>query len=211
MNARLADARWIQWSGLPVELNRVRAHGWIVFKTLMELDCLANRQPDAVECSLEDLGVMCGLDWEKAAKVVEALRKKKYLAAFVPDNPDEPGLYKIRAPIKTPLTPEQVALATTDPHLRDPTRYRYATEPKKQGENVEKIQRVVDLYLNKLSHRVNSFIVDEIEVLVERFPMDKIEQTIDRAARHEIRSIGWVVKELIRDTSKPKKGKVLNP
>ena len=29
---------WIQFSGLPAALNKAKANGWLVFKTLIELD-----------------------------------------------------------------------------------------------------------------------------------------------------------------------------
>jgi hypothetical protein len=65
------------------------------------------------------------------------------------------------------------------------------------------VQRIIDHYLNVLSQKMNSFIVDEIEVLAERFTLEAIERTIDRGAKHEIQSIGWVARELIRDAKRP--------
>ena len=62
---------------------------------------------------------------------------------------------------------------------------------------------VIDLYLNTLSQRMNSFIVDEIEILVERFSIEKIERSIRRGAKHEIRSIHWVARDLIREAQRP--------
>lgn len=202
---RVQSAQWLELSGLPAELNKVRANGWLVFKTLVEMDCRAHRQPEAVEASLEELARRCGLDWERVGKILEALCKKKALACFVPDNPDEEGLYQIRVPVKTPKSAEETALEATDPQLRDASLFRYVDEEEDSDEMMKKTQKIVDVYLNKLSHKVNSFIVGEIEILARRFPMDKIELTMDRAARHEIRSIGWVVKELIRDSRKPPK------
>ena len=54
---------------------------------------------------------------------------------------------------------------------------------------------------------MNSFIVEQIEILAQRFPFDAIQRTIERAARYELRNIGWVAKELIRDTTREKKKK----
>ena len=210
MSARYQTAEWLELSGLPAELNKIRANGWLVFKKIVELDCGRHRTPDAVECSLGELGDRCGLDWEKTARIIEALRKKKYLACFLPDNPDEPGLFQVRAPIRTPKSAEEVARASRDPQMRDPTTYRYLAEPEERPQSVEKIQKIIDLYLNTLSQKMNSFIVDEIEVLAQRFPIEAIERTIDRAARHDIRTLGWVAKELIRDSARPEK-KAVDP
>jgi DNA-binding MarR family transcriptional regulator len=192
-------------------LNGYRQYGWPVFRMLVELDCRANRTPDAVEISLGELAERLGMDWEKVGKIIEVLQKKKVLAAFLPDNPDEPGLFQVRTPLAVPKSAEEVAREARDPSLRDPTAYRYAKAEEDRDGIDRKTQHVIDLYLNKLSQKLNSFIVDEIEILAQRFPLEAIERTIDRAAKHEIRSIGWVARELIRDASKNPKNRTKNP
>lgn len=207
MSSRYASAEWLEISGLPAELNKVRAYGWLVFKKIVELDCARHRQPGTVECSLEYLAERCGLPWEKVAAIVLALMKKKYLAAFVPDNNEELGLFEVRCPIKTPVASEDVAGGAREPHLRDHSAYRYLTAPEAKPGDEKKVQKIIDHYLNRLSQKMNSFIVDEIEILARKFSLEKIEKTIERAARHDIRSIHWVTKELIRDASGVKKTK----
>jgi len=204
MDAANDTSQWLELSGLPAELNKLRMNGWLVFQKIVELDCRRNRHPGMVEISLGELAARCGLEWEKLAAVIEVLAKKKYLACFLPDNPDEPGLFQVRAPLRTPLTADQVAETTTDPLLRDVTTYRYLTPPAEDDELTRRFQRVVDLYLNTLSQNMTSSIVDQIEVLTRRFPYEAIEKAMQRAAKHEIRTIGWVGKELIRDESRKK-------
>lgn len=211
MESRYETARWLELSGLPALLNGYRQYAWPVFRLLVELDCRANRTPDAVEISLGELADRLGMEWEKVAKIIEVLQKKKVLAAFLPDNPDEAGLFQIKTPIATPRTAAEVAENARDPGLRDATAYRYLKAEEDGATRDRKTQRVVDLYLNKLSQKLNSFIVDEIEMLAQRFPMEAIERTMDRAASHDIRTIGWVARELIRDTSKSKSGRTKNP
>lgn len=209
MISRYDTAEWIELSGLPAELNeKVRAGAWSVFKKIVEIDCRRHRVPEAVEISLGELGARCGLAPDKVAKIIEALRKRKFLSCFLPDNPDEPGLFEIRVPLVTPRKAEEIALAATEPNLRDPTSFRYLRASEEAALDVQKVQKIVDLYLNTLSQKVNSFIVDEIEILSRRFPFEAIEKAMLRAAKHEIRHIGWVSKELIRDAQRPeKKGK----
>jgi hypothetical protein len=203
MTDRYAAAEWLEWSGLPAALNAARPPAWPVFKKIVEMDCRRNRNPEAVECSLGELAERCGMEWEKTARAVEALRRKKVLKCFIPDNPDEPGLYRVAVPIRTPKSPEEVARGANDPLLRDPTTFRYVEKPPDPPEQTKKVQRIIDHYLNVLSQKMNSFIVDEIEVLAERFTLEAIERTIDRGAKHEIQSIGWVARELIRDAKRP--------
>jgi hypothetical protein len=53
-----------------------------------------------------------------------------------------------------------------------------------------------------MSQKVNSFILEQIEIVAGRFETEAIQRTIDRAANHDIRSFGWVLKELIREQGK---------
>lgn len=204
---RFEQALWLEWSGLPAEANKARTNGWLVLRMVIELDCAAHRRPEAVEVTLEELGARCGLEPDVVVKVLEALRKKKYLRCFIPDNASEPALIEIRSPLKTPVPPEQVAKIVSDPHLRDPGDYRYARAEDAPKIDDKKVQEAVDYYLNHLSQKMNSVILEEIEIAARRFGAEQIRLTIDRAARHEIRSMTWVLKELIRDHQKVEKAK----
>jgi len=208
---RYGQAEWLEWSGLPGALNKARSGGWAVFKKIAELDCRAHRCPGTVEVSLAELSERCGIPAETAAKIVEALRRKKYLRCYLPDHPEEPALIEIRVPIRTPVPFEEVARRVPDPHLRDSSTYRYASKQQEVEVDEKKVQEVVDLYLNYLSQKMNTFILEQIEIAARRFPLEEIRLTIERAARHNLRNMGWVLKELIRDHAKrEKKRKVLN-
>ena len=204
---RNQQVEWLEWSGLPGRLNELRTGGWLVFKKLVELDCRAHRQPGTVEVSLVELGQRCGLSPEKAGRIIEVLRRRKYLRCYVPDHPEEEGLFEIRTPINTPVAPEEVARRVTDPHLRDAAGYRYAHPAEQIPLDEKKVQETVDCYLNTLSQKMNSFILDQIEIAARRFPLEAIRHTIERADRHNIRSMGWVLQQLIRDEVKKKKAK----
>mgnify|MGYP006972433802 CR=1 FL=1 len=90
----------------------------------------------------------------------------------------------------------------TDPHLRDPGDYRYARAEDEPKIDDKKVQEAVDYYLNHLSQKMNSVILEQIEIAARRFTAESLRLAIDRAARHEIRSMTWVLKELIRDHQK---------
>lgn len=199
------QALWLEWSGLPLELNKVRAGAWMVFKKIVELDCRAHQAPGTVEVSLAELAERCGLEPEVAARILEALNKKKYLLCFIPDHIEEPALIEIRMPLKVPRSPEAIAPRIPDPALRDVTSWRYTGEKVENETDVKKIQEVVDLYLNLLSQKMNVFIFDQLEIVARRFTIEEIRHTMERAARHELRTIGWVLKELVRDHAKKAK------
>lgn len=205
---RDGQTEWLEWSGLPAELNKVKSGAWPVFKKLVELDVRAHRVPGTVEVSLGELGERCGLPAESVAKVVEALRRKQYIRCFIPDSEEEEGLFEIRLPLRTPLPAEEVAQRIPDPHLRDSSAYRYTRENSEETVNEKKVQEAVDLYFNLLSGKMNTFILDQIEIAASRFALDEIRLTMERAARHNVRDMGWVIKELIRDHTKAKKEKI---
>jgi hypothetical protein len=45
---------------------------------------------------------------------------------------------------------------------------------------------------------MNTFILDELRLLCQRFSRQEVEKTFARAQKNDIRSLGWVVKELYR-------------
>lgn len=202
MNDSPLTAEWLELSGLPAELEKTRAGAWAVFKKIVELDCRRNRDPDLVEISLGELAERLGTKWEKVARCLEALVKKKRLAAFLPDNPDETGVFRVRLPVETPIPPEEVALKATDPFLRDARTFRYVRPQERSDALDEKMKEVVDLYLDVLSQKLHSHIVDQLETLAARFPLEKIRLMMERGARIDVRSITWVARELVRDEAK---------
>lgn len=202
---RVAEAAWLQWSGLPAVLNGVRQGGWMVFWILVEEECRRNRQPGAFEISLAELATRAGLDTEKALKILEALRRKKYLKFFAPDHDEEPMLIEIQTPLVTPCSAEEVAKIIPDPSLRNPHAYRYTAAPAEDEAQTRDFQTVLDWYLDRVSQHVNSMVLEQIQLAVRRFPIEKIESTMERATRYEVRSMQWVIKELIREDRKKDK------
>jgi hypothetical protein len=199
------QAEWLEWSGLPRALNAARAGAWGVFKKIVELDCRAGRRPGVVEIPLEHLAERCGLDVEQVEKIIETLRRKKYLRVFLPEHPGEAALLEIRVPVATPIPAEEVARRNPDPHVRDPHNFRYARAVETPSADLKKVQDVVDLYLNHVSQRMNTFVIEQIEMIARRFEMAVIDRTMRRASEHNIRQIGWIVRELIREEKRPKK------
>lgn len=204
----LTDLLWIEYSGLPAELNKARANAWLVFKTLLEIEArrpAAGGEP-AFEVAPAELALRCGLDPEALVKLLDVLRKRKLIRLFLPESPDEPALVAIVAPLPVPLAQSEIAARIDDPRARNPALWRHAAPPPAALDE-SAVQRVADLYLDHLSQRVNAFVVEQIEMAVARFPLPAIERMIERAARHNVRTMGWVIKELIREERTAKAGK----
>mgnify|MGYP001027618674 CR=1 FL=1 len=195
---------WLEFSGLPRLLSeKVRGGaGWPVFKKIVELDCATNAEPDVVEISLEELAPRCGVTPEAARKAILAMRKLKLVACFLPDSDEEPALLKVRTPLATPVPLEEIRARHPTLFLESPQRFRYADDENPAAEEDAAadpvFQEIVDLYFNTVSLRMNAFILDELRLLRHRYPTDRVRKTFRRAQQNEIRSLHWIVRELVR-------------
>ncbi|HBF35050.1 TPA: hypothetical protein DDW35_10870 [Candidatus Sumerlaeota bacterium] len=201
---------WLQHSGLPQWLNdEVHKNAWLVFKTVVEIDCLRNAKPDSIEIPPSEIAKFCGLEPKSVMRILEGLRKKKCLALFLPDHPDETALIEIKTPLPTPRLITEVLDEFPFNCQESGTQYRYAivdTVPEKViSAGKRELQRVVDLYLNTIGFKMNTFILDELRLLCQRFEPEDVEKAFTRAAKNDIRSLGWVAKELYRVNKKRSK------
>ncbi len=198
---------WLEKSGLPAFLNEKAKSPftWIVFRKIVELDLAEHpARPGIVEISLAAIGEATGLDTAKVEKSIKAIRKAGLVRAFVPENPEEPGCYQLITPLPTPITADEVRARHPDLFLESVWPPRYAVEVKEDSaEALEsragKIKRVVDLYLNSFSMRMNSLIIDELQIIADRYDMELIEKVFQQAKKKEVRSLGWVVTEIRRE------------
>jgi len=212
---------WLAYSGLPEWLNReINRNAWLVFKTVVEMDCARNARPATIEAPPAEIARRCGLAPETVMRTLVGLRRKKCLALFVPEHPEENGLFEVKIPLPTPRTAAQVREEFPFNRLDAGARLRYAfvhegaeetgkrpsgTQP--TGSVRRDLQRVIDLYLNTVGFKMNSFVLDELRLLCQRFDPDEVEKAFARAAKNDIRSLGWVAKELYRRSRRHERGK----
>jgi DNA-binding Lrp family transcriptional regulator len=196
---------WLEFSGLPQLLaSKVRGGaGWPLFKKIVELDCAANPQPGVVEIAIVDLAERTGLSPEVIRRTVATLRKLDLVLCFLPDNDEEAALFRVKVPLATPRPPSEIR--QLHPELFGPEGhyFRYvdsAEADQEQQDDSEDLllKEIVDLYLNIIGVKMNAFILDELRLIRQRFPIEMIRRTFRRAAANEIHSLGWVVRELIR-------------
>lgn len=200
---------WLEYSGLPQHLAEKTRGGpaWTVFKKIVELDCDRNTAPGTVEISLLELEQRCGVAPDKIRKLAPALRKLKLLAFFLPDNDEEAALFRVVTPLKTPI--DSAAIRAQEPHLFETggTYFRYVDDF--QAETADELpasdphlKAVVDLYFDVVGLKMNVFILDELRMLPQKFEMDEIRRVFARARKNEIRSLRWVIQELVRQRKK---------
>jgi hypothetical protein len=196
---------WLAYSGLPEWLNaRAGRNGWLVFKTVVEIDCQLNARPAAVEIAPAEIAERCGLAPDAVMKTLEALRRKKCLALFLPEHPDERALIEVKIPLPIPRTLDEIRARFPFNRLDPAVRLRYSSaaeaETAKRTTEGEKkdLERTIDLYFNIVGFKMNSFILDELRLVCQRFPRSDVEKTFDRARKNDIRSLGWIVRELYR-------------
>lgn len=200
---------WLELSGLPAHLNELGrvAYAWAVFQKIVQLDIARNLvRPGIVEIAPARLGESCGLDAAKVEKAVKAMRKAGVLRAFLPENGEEEGLFQVITPIPAPADCDEVRARHPD-YFHDtpwPPRYAVAVAEEEEGEagsqdRREKIKRVADLYLNVFSMKMNSLVLDQLQLISDRYDMALIRRVFDRARAEEARSLSFVLSEIRRE------------
>jgi hypothetical protein len=203
---RIWSPAWLEWVGLPEHLNtRVRQGAWPVFKKLVELDCETNFRPAPFEITVTELARRTGTKADALVKVLEALRKKRFISCFLPEHPDEEMLCQVTTPL--PLPGARDAVLARLPRSMQRDELRYLDEVEIGDQSREQLRELVDSYMNNVSHKMNAFILDEIKMLAVRFRTDQIRRIFARARTLGIDSLGWVTRELVREDTGGQKSK----
>lgn len=199
-----ASPLWLAHSGLPEWLTeKVNRTAWLVFKTVVELDCARNSRPATVEVPPSEIATLCGLDAQAVMRTLEALRKKKCVALFLPEHPDEIALIEVKIPLPTPLSSGEVREEFPFNMMDASVQMRYASaleegDEKRKDGNKRDMERVIDLYFNTVGFKMNNFILDELRLICQRFSTGEVEKAFARAAKNDIRSLRWIAQELYR-------------
>jgi hypothetical protein len=200
---------WLEVSGLPrlIAERTKSAAGWALMKTVLELDCATHAEPGTIEISLRDLEDRAGLPRGGARKAIAGLRKHKLIACFLPDDDEEPALIKVQVPMPAPVARDEIIRRLTEAGFPPPAHLRYLDPPSPETQEPDEskdrvLQEVVDLYFNAVGLKMNAFVLDELRLIRHRFPIEQIRRVFRRAQQNEIRSLQWVVRELVRATRK---------
>ena len=198
-----ASPLWLAHSGLPEWLTeRVSRAAWLVFKTVAELDCARNAQPGTVEATPAEIARLCGLPAKTVMRALEGLRRKKCIALFLPEHAEERALIEIKTPLPTPRSSREVLEEFPFNRLGEGVRLRYASVLEAGAErgsaSEQALQRVIDLYFNTVGFKMNTFILDELRLICQRFSSVEVEKAFARAEKNAIRSLSWVVRDLYR-------------
>lgn len=200
---------WLEYSGLPELLaQKIKGGaGWALFKKIVELDCERNSAPGTVEISLQELQRRCGVLPNTVRRVMATFRKLKLVASFIPDNDEEAALFRIVTPLQTPRRADQIK--AEDTHLFEHgTEYMRYFDDCTTGQQEDlptsdpDLKEVVDLYFDTIGLKMNVFILDELRMLPQRFPMQEVRSVFRRARKNEIRSLHWIMQELVRRRKK---------
>ena len=88
--------------------EKVGKNAWQVLRKVIEIDCACNARPATIEVTPADLGEWLGLDAGSVMRTLEGLRRKKCLALFLPEHPEERALIEVRIPLPTPKSAAEV-------------------------------------------------------------------------------------------------------
>ncbi|MBI1290593.1 hypothetical protein GC173_05040 [bacterium] len=199
---------WIFLGGLPIHLlERGKSPApWLLLRTVIEIDQEQHPlAPGLVELPLRQLCERAGLNAQLLEKGLKVLRKEGLVRAFVPEHEEETALFQILTPLATPIPLDQIANA--HPELSQSTHWppRYSTPAQPDGEDLaasrlKKINRVVELYLDVFSMRMNNLVLEELQLIASRYELPLVEKVFQRARQAESRSLGWIVSEIRKET-----------
>lgn len=199
---------WVELSGLPLHLHKLGKGpaAWTVLRALMALDVAANPlRPGHFEVTLDALAERAGIPANKLGKAVGVLRKAALVRAFLPEDTAEPALFQLITPLATPNPPDAVRARHGDLFLEGewPPRYSVAIadEPNDTTTRPDaRIKRVVELYLSIFSMKINSLILDQLQLISDRYDIALVERVFETARREGASSLGWVLREIRRES-----------
>jgi len=196
---------WLELSGLPQMLGAKPGGAalWAVFKKIVELDCAVNSDPGTVEISIEELAWRLALAPAAVRRALLSLRRLKLIACFVPDNDEEAALVRVRTPLTTPIKREDIITRWPQIFTDANAPFRYIEDAPQHDALADDgrdsvLQEIVDLYFNAVGLNMNAFVLDELRLVRQRFPIEAVRRVFRRAQQNEIRSLQWIVRELVR-------------
>lgn len=202
--------RWIEFSGLPQQLvDQFGLDAWVVFKKLIELDCLANPQPDLFRESVARIAQMTGITSDRVRQLLESLRNLQYIECYLPENDLEPVYLKIRVPISTPISPGKIPYAdggTFEAPESVSLRYDHVPEPVKL-EDGTKFSQIMHWYFDLCGMKMNDIILADLKELESNFDISKIKSAFEKAKQNNVRSLNYIFKQLYAPLKKDKKPK----
>lgn len=193
---------WVEHSGLPTLLLREGKSpvAWMLLRRVMELDLAQHRhKPGVVELEYGAFLDLAGLDENHCGKAMKILRKCGLLRAYVPDHREESVLLQVLTPLATPIPALEVLRShAVFAHCRVED-LRYATACAEDSGVEKRLREVIDLYLDVLSMRVNSLVVDNLRVVAERYDLELIRRVFARAKKREGTGLSWIMAEIRRE------------
>lgn len=182
--------RWLDYSGLPQKLNQeISSIAWSIFKRLMELDALANSEPDVFSEPLDRLSQTLGLQTDEIRVTLLSLKERGYIECYLPETDLEPAFFKIVVPLATPVSPLNIPLEEGGlQSSAEPVRLRYYAIPQLDG-NENKFKQILHFYFDLCGLKLNSLILDDLKELERQFDLDKIKSAFEKAKKNKARSL----------------------
>jgi len=200
--------RWIDFSGLPEELNtKASPHGWATFKRLLELDCLQNPEsPDIIREPVDKLAQSLGLPSVLIRQILESLIDLALVKAYLPTQDMEEALFQIRTPLPTPISWKDIPIDDGGQLGADsPLRLRYTQVADENMEETPKIRQILHWYTELCGLKLNTQITEDLMEIEKQFELEEIRNAFETAKRNKRRSLRSVFKILyeVKDTPKP--------
>jgi hypothetical protein len=182
--------RWLDYSGLPQKLSEnISKQAWPLLKRLMELDSIANQEPDVFQEPLEKIIISTGLSLEEIRDTLLALKEQGYIECYLPDTEQELAFFKVVTPMQTPISPLEIPMEEGGfQGSIEPLRLRYYSPPQ-LDESISKSKQILHLYFDLCGMKLNSLVFDDLKEMETQFPMEKIRDAFEKAKKYHARSL----------------------
>ncbi|MBE7557784.1 hypothetical protein HS125_02045 [bacterium] len=190
-----ASPRWLDYSGLPEQLEREIGPGaWELFRRLTESETARNLFPDWFVVETSQLGEITGLSPETVGARLGALAAEGWIRL---GSESESGSLEVRiaSPLPVPRTAEEIrgrmkALGFSVKGIS----FRYLEDEARKSD----WQRVLDMYHNVFGTRMNSRIAEDLRHLAEHFEPGLLTEAFTAAKAEEKKSLAWILARLYR-------------
>jgi hypothetical protein len=182
--------RWIDYSGLPQKINQeISPLAWFVLKRLMELDALANSEPDVFSEPLDRLSQTLGLQTDEIRVTLLSLKERGYIECYLPETELEPAFFRIVVPLPTPISPLNIPIEEGGLQgSAEPIRLRYYAIPQLEGSE-NKFKQILHFYFDLCGLKLNSLILDDLKEMERQFDFEKIKSAFEKAKKNKARSL----------------------
>lgn len=188
--------RWLEESGVPAILCReIGSTAWWLYRKLIEIDCEQNLTPGWFVFRLLDVCRWTGISETELQTLLEQLENRRWIERLNRDQ--EVQQARIASPLPVELEEEIIRTRLQSSFAKGG---QFVLRYLQDLRMVEKIERVVYLYQMLFGARFTPRIVEDLEDISNRYPMELIYQVFQEAYDKKAQSLAWIKSHLKKES-----------